>query len=84
MVTPALNEAEQKDPIWWCHHWKINTAYFAVHLSRLFFDEERDDKQIMSILRATLPDFIESLNIKDSVPDMPPKEDWLPIGESNE
>jgi hypothetical protein len=79
MVGPcALTDAEKKDPEWWLNHWKNNTAYFVTHLTRMFFDEKRDEAQILRILRATMPAYVESLNITFT-PDIPPREEWPEI-----
>jgi len=58
-----LSEAEKSDPLWWCNHHKQSVKYLVLRIDQLLNGTKEEKESISNILKATLPDFAESVGV---------------------
>ena len=59
----TITNGEREDPIWWCNHHKQSTKYLVVRIHQLLEGSGDFKESIEGILRATLPNFAESVGV---------------------
>ncbi len=58
-----LTEGEQSEPLWWCNHHKQSVKYLVLRIDQLLNGTPEERESISKILKATLPDFAESVGV---------------------
>tara|TARA_B100000035_G_scaffold1790_1_gene1527 strand:- start:452 stop:658 length:207 start_codon:yes stop_codon:yes gene_type:complete len=58
-----LTEGEQSEPLWWCNHHKQSVKYLVLRIDQLLNGTPEERESISKILKATLPNFAESVGV---------------------
>ena len=63
-MATLLNEAEKKEPEWWCRHHKANVLHLCHRMESMITAIESDNQEklesLRNMMKAQLPAFIES------------------------
>lgn len=58
-----LSQGEKTEPLWWCNHHKQSVKYLVLRIDQVLNGTKEEKEAISKILRATLPNFAESVGV---------------------
>ena len=58
-----LSQGEKSEPLWWCNHHKQSVKYLVLRIDQVLNGTKEEKEAISKILRATLPNFAESVGV---------------------